>query len=346
MIIASKAYDALSTDKPQASDSEHVELTVKDEKDGDNISTITETEAEKDDDIVPPMTEIPMECKRNIYNLFLIANYRNDPRLNLKEHKQINKKIRFTLGALAYLTALAQWLGFGILFMVTILSSDRPENEWYFSFGTKHWNLWMYPFWIIALIFAWKEISESKCDQLILVNWGIKAESISDCSCCRRNRCKTFQFYFFKVLTEKYFGYAGSLSYFTVLAAFSNGDEWERVLETIFRLIEFQFILEAKDWAFSMFERPMKVWLAQTSDNFLDFDINDVFEGEMTLERVKGKHTAHRSLPVSMWPIVYVVAWSFYLQAFYTMDLVFFIVAGVIFLVWIVWCLLAYFLQK
>ena len=181
---------------------------------------------------------------------------------------------------------------------------------------------------------------------MILRNWDIQTQSLSDCSCFYKDRCKSFQVFFFKVITEKYFGYTASVAYSTVLAAYSNGEEWERVLETIFRLIEFQFILEAKAWAFGVFERPMKVWLAQTSDNFLDFGIDDMFEGEMTLESVKGGHSAHRSLPLSMWSAVYVIGWAFYLQAFYTNDLVFFICAGVVFVVWIGWCLSAHFLQN
>lgn len=307
------AYNTISTtDKAQTSDSEHIELTVHEPIKNDDKNN----KEKKENDI-----EIPMECQRNIFNLFLIANYRNDPRLNLKEHAQINQKIRYTLGAFAYLTAFVQWLAFIFLFMITILSSHKANFDWFYSASTTDWNLWMWPFWAIALIFAVKEGNESKTDMLILKNWNIKTETFWDCSCCYKNRCKTFQVFFFKVLTEKYFGYVASVGYFTVLAAHSNSEEWESALETIFRLIEFQFILETKVWAFSVFERPMKVWLAQTSDNFLDFDIEQLFEGEMTLERVKRKHSAHRSLPRSMWPHVYVIAVSFNIQAFYTNDL-------------------------
>ena len=117
-------------------------------------------------------------CNVNIYNAFLIANYRTD--IAFKDKEFIRKDLKFGLGFLAYFTALIQWTALGTMIAAFIDESrykiELPESFYRWQlFPENMYSLLMWPFFAIAAISTYKQYVQNKIDIQILKQWNINA---------------------------------------------------------------------------------------------------------------------------------------------------------------------------
>eukprot|EP01084_Bolivina_argentea_P164066 285297_1 len=320
-------------------------LVISEEKENDEQHLIQLTmnvvNEEKDDRIDTTSVdkiEIQQECNHNIYNAFLIAYYRDDPKLKLKEHDVINKQIKYGLGMLAYLTAISQCAA--LIFLIRVVMITSGVKIWdLLGSGRTGYAMFMWPFWFIAIIVCLKESQEATMDIKVLKEWNITSIiSIDDndkktCTC----KWKNIHVFFLKIITEQILGYVGSLVYFFVIAIYSSDDKWDGIINTIFNLLAYQFILDADEWAYSVVRLTIKLALAETSPQI---DIKYFFSGHVKDDKIyiskeRKRKSVTNFIRKENWisfSVFFVLMYSVVLQGLYSRGIV---LVGVILLLFL-----------
>eukprot|EP01083_Nonionella_stella_P146186 459411_1 len=172
-------------------------------------------------------------CNANIYNAFLIANYRPD--LKFKEYDWLQYDMKYGLGFLAYFTAVIQMTGLVIMIFAFIAKDSTPTDidEWtMLSSHSENWVLW--PFFIIGLFTTYKQLAQIWVDIHILSEWNITVKN-------------NIHVFFLKYMAELILYTAGSFAYYVTLSWYARGVEY---LDVILKLLCYQFIFLMDECAY------------------------------------------------------------------------------------------------
>eukprot|EP00483_Globobulimina_turgida_P005129 UN05139 len=198
-------------DEVNVTEQQRVQLVTRDNHDEEQDE---EHDEEQDDETVIERLkdDEKAECNENIYNAFLIANFRSD--VTWKKGAHTRREIQFGLGLFAYMIAISQTTALFILIRVIMITSGNTFSWERKLLPTNAYSFMLWPFLIIAMTAAIKEIAQ--------VLYDIKILSQSDIVSAAK-----FHFLIFKYLIEYVVGVTGSLLYFIVLASYSSSDSWE-----------------------------------------------------------------------------------------------------------------------
>ena len=179
-------------------------------------------------------------CNSNIYNAFLITNYRKDLQFK-NDHKFIARDIKYGLGFLAYLTAIIQWAALITLVTALIIESDVTSEK---LLDLSEWNVFpkntltllMLPFFVIGLISTYKQFAQIWVDIHILNKWNIN----------HGNNCHVIAL---KYVTELVLYSLGSFVFYVTLSWYSRDSTF---LATVLKVLAYQFIFGTDEWAFDL----------------------------------------------------------------------------------------------
>eukprot|EP01084_Bolivina_argentea_P067793 123391_1 len=199
---------------------------------------IAETEKDVNDAHV---VEMEGECNENIYNAFLIANYRSD--LEWNDFYSLSREIKYGLGIFTYMVAFTQIVSLIVLIrMVQITSGISAQHKFFKSIfndpllPNNGYSMFTFTFFIIGIFASLNEARQTNQDILLL-------KTLS----CNNN----FHYKFLKLFVELGLGYLGSIVFLMTVAYYSNSNSWEGILNTIFNLLAYQFILDVDEMAYN-----------------------------------------------------------------------------------------------
>jgi len=218
--------------------------------------------------------EVPYRLNENIYNAFLLLRYRpfDFDFSRTDEHNNVSN-LRFSLGIIAYVISIAQFAALVSLCRVVMLESGMSLGS---TMVRNYYSYLLFPFLLFGMISAAVELRSARRDIEALQEFGI-GNGIK----YREGIMQRWHVFYLKKFSEVFFGWAGSLAYFMVLALYSTVNDWAGVLKVILNFLAHKNILEADELAYTYFAKDrIAALLARAGKKEID-----IFEGHIVIPR-------------------------------------------------------------
>eukprot|EP01084_Bolivina_argentea_P047657 87835_1 len=197
-------------------------------------------------------------CNANIYNAFIISNYRDPEQLKLKQHKFVRSDMLYGLGFLAYLTAAIQWIALSTMIYAFVDKSDvadvftrSPADDWSYL-PSDYTPVFLWPFFVIGLLSTYKQLAQIWVDIHILEEWKINGSM--------------FHVVILKYFSELILYTVGSFLFYVTLSWYSRNVDY---LDVILKLLAYQYIFMADECAYLLVKDIVRRRLAVEHCNTL-----------------------------------------------------------------------------
>eukprot|EP01084_Bolivina_argentea_P114716 204172_1 len=247
--------------KSQSTELQNVQIVFEENDDKPGSTNIVLNDLKK--------IKVSSKLNENIYNAFLILNYRKDLNLRNIDIHNYSLNLKCSLGIVSYVIFIVQWSALILLMRIIMLSSGKSYTDWGNSSNYNSYTV--FPFLTFGIIATAKELAQCVHDIMLLKELQIGVEK------------GKIQRIILKYFGEVALGFFGGLIYFSILTVYSNTEQWQDTLNAILNILAYQFILDADEWAYHYFAKwRLEKYVSRAS---VDGNPIDIFQSYFSIEQ-------------------------------------------------------------